>query len=300
MFDATIPTVVTAVALTESLHELTILLCVGASVALFVYNGILMFATGWQSYEQRYLEDAERTLDSIYLTIPPQHVVYLSIACWAVATFLWAWLFGNLWVGALFGLTGLALPKLLLWWLKKRRNEKFDRQLVEALTNMGNSLKAGFSLAQAFELLAQEMENPMRQEIGLVVREMQVGVTMDDALAHLYERMPSKDLDLVITSISISREVGGDLTEIFDNIAHTIRERHRIEGKIKALSAQGKLQGFVICSIPPLMAVALSYIAPPLIRPLYTTAIGWGVMALIVLLMSAGIYSIYRIVAIEV
>jgi len=281
-------------------HEAAVLLCVAGSVMLFVLTGIHLFASGWQSYEQRYMEDAERSLDAIYLTIPPQHVVYLSIACFVVVSLLWTWLFKNIGVGMVFGLTGLALPKLLLWWLKRRRTQKFDHQLVEALTNMGNSLKAGFSLAQSLELLSQEMENPMRQEIGLVVREMRIGVTMEDSLAHLYERMPSRDVDLVITSILVSREVGGDLTEIFDNIARTIRERHRIEGKIKALSAQGKLQGYVICAMPPLMAIALNYIAPQLIKPLYTTFSGWIVMGVIVLLMTAGIYTIFRIVAIEV
>ncbi|MFW6457678.1 MAG: type II secretion system F family protein, partial [Planctomycetota bacterium] len=93
---------------------------------------------------------------------------------------------------------------------------------------------------------------------------------------------------------------GGDLTEIFDNIAHTIRERHRIEGKIDALSAQGKMQGFVIVCIPPGMALSLSYIAPNMIEPLFTTPIGWMLMGLVVLLMGMGIYTIYRIVAIEV
>jgi len=281
-------------------HLLAVMGCVAVAVGLFVYTGLSLFATGWSSYEQKYMEDAEQSLDAIYLTIPPQHVVYLSLASFVLVSLLWIWLFGNVLVGLAFGTMGLALPKLLLWWLKKRRNERFDQQLVEALTNMGNSLKAGFSLNQALNLLAQEMDNPMRQEIGLVVREMQVGVDLGDALEHLYERMPSKDLDLVISSILISREVGGDLTEIFDNIAHTIRERHRIEGKIKALSAQGKLQGFVILCIPPGMAIALHYIAPRLIEPLYTTPIGWALMALVVALMAMGMYTIYRIVAIEV
>jgi tight adherence protein B len=112
--------------------------------------------------------------------------------------------------------------------------------------------------------------------------------------------MPGQDLDLIITAILISREVGGDLTEIFDNISSTIRERHRIEGKVRALSAQGKLQGFVICAIPPGIFIALSYIAPGMIRPLYTQPLGWAFMALIVLLMGTGIYFIYRITAIEV
>ena len=279
---------------------LVLLVCAFSAVALFVYTGIQLFASGWQSYEEKYMQDAERSLDAIYLTIPPQHVVYLSVTCFAVLSLMWMWLFGSVIAGLIFGLMGLALPKLMLWWLKKKRDQKFDRQLVEALTNLGNSLQAGFSLNQGLELLAQEMESPMGQEIGIVVRELQVGVELEDALEHLYERMPSRDLDLIISSILISREVGGDLTEIFDNIAHTIRERHRIEGKIKALSAQGKLQGFVIVCIPPAMAVALSYIAPRMIEPLFTTPIGWVLMAVVVGLMGMGIYTIYRIVAIEV
>jgi len=281
-------------------YLLAVMACVFGAVAIFLFTGIMLFARGWQSYEEKYLQDAERSLDAIYLTIPPQHVVYLSVVCFVVLALLWTWLLGNALVGALFGAPGLALPKLLLWWLKKRRNEKFDHQLVGALSNLANSLKAGFSLPQSLELMAQEAENPMGQEIGLLVREMQVGVGMEDALQHLYERMPSRDLDLITTSILISREVGGDLTGILDNIASTIRERHRIEGKIRALSAQGKLQGFVICSIPPGIALALSYVAPGLVRPLYTTVFGWMLMALVVVLMAVGIYTIYKIVAIEV
>ena len=281
-------------------HMLLVLACVFGAVALFVLMGIRLFAAGWQSYEQRYSETAERTLDAMYLTLPPQHVAYLSVACFVIASLLWMWLFGNVLVGCVFGAMGLAVPKVLLWWLKKRRDEKFDRQLVEALTNMGNSLKAGFSLAQALQLIAQEMDNPMRQEMGLVVREMQVGVDLGEALYHLYDRMPGKDLDLIISAILISREVGGDLTEIFDNIANTIRERHRIEGRIKALSAQGKLQGFVIVCIPPAMGIAMTYIAPKLIEPLYTTLFGWMLMGVVVVLMTLGVYTIYRIVAIEV
>ena len=284
----------------NDLHVLAVMFCVAASVALFVLVGIRLFATGWQSYEQSYLDGAERTLDAIYLTIPPQHVLYLSLVSFAVLSLLFMWLVKNTLVGMAFGLVGLGLPKLILWRLKKARDWKFDRQLVQALANLGNSLKAGFSLPQALELLAREMPSPMHQEMGLVVREMQVGASFEDALKHLHERMPSQDLDLIISSILISRDVGGNLTEIFDNIAHTIRERHRIEGKVRALSSQGKLQGFIIMCLPPGIALALSYIAPNMIRPLYTTPIGWGMMALIGVLLACGMWMIYKIVAIDI
>ena len=277
-----------------------VMACTFAAVALFVLAGVGIFASGWQSYEQRYMADAERSLDAIYLTVPPQVVVYLSAVCFVILSLLWLWLLKNLWVALGFGLAGLGVPKLLLWWLKRRRDLKFDRQLVEALSNLGNSLKAGFSLPQALNLLSQEMDNPMRQELRLVVREMQVGADMETALQHLYERMPGEDLDLVITAILISREIGGDLTEIFDNISGTIRARHRIEGRIKALTSQGRLQGIVMCCIPPGILASLSYIAPALVRPLFAQPVGWLILGVIVALMAAGTYTIHRIVSIEV
>lgn len=281
-------------------NALLIMGCVLVSVTLFIWSGVRLFARGWESYEQRYIEGAERSLDAIYLTIPPQHVVYLSVFCFVVLGLLWSWLFKNLLVGMAFGTPGIFLPKLLLWWLKRHRDRRFDEQLVDALINMGNSLKAGFSLPQSLELIAREMDNPMGQEMRMVVQEMRVGVPMETALEHLLNRMPSQDLDLVITSIVISRDVGGNLTEVFDNIAYTIRERHRIEGKIRALSAQGKLQGFVICCLPPAIAVALHYVAPQIIRPLFTTPLGWATMVVILILMAIGIKWIYKIVAIEI
>ncbi|MFW6456679.1 MAG: type II secretion system F family protein, partial [Planctomycetota bacterium] len=209
----------------NNIYLWVLMLCAFSAVAIFIYTGLHLFASGWESYEQKYMDGAEESLDAIYLTIPPQHVAYLSVFFFAMVSLFWIWLFGNIWAGLIFGLTGLALPKLLLWWLKKKRDEKFDHQLVQALGSLGNSLEAGFSLNQALGLVAREMDNPMAQEMGIVVREIQVGVELEDALENLYERMPSSDLDLIITSILISREVGGDLTEIFDNIAHTIRER---------------------------------------------------------------------------
>ncbi len=288
--------------MTEYFDPYTIILMatVMVSVSLFVYSGICLFYSGWQGYEEKYGQSAERTLDAIYLTVPPQHIAYLSVICFALVALFWFWIFGNIFAAVIFGCMGLVAPKVLLWWLKKRRDKQFDYQLVDALTNIGNSLQAGFSLNQALGLVAREMDNPMGQEMGLVVRQMQVGMDMQEALENLYRRMPSRDLDLLITSIVISREVGGDLTEIFGNIAETIQERHRIEGRIKALSAQGKMQGFVLVCIPPGMALALNYIAPSLIEPLYTTVVGWMLMGIIVALMSAGIYTIYKIVDIEV
>ena len=140
--------------------------------------------------------------------------------------------------------------------------------------NLSNSLRAGFSLTQALELIHREMPNPMAQEIRLVCQELRLGVPLEDALNNLYKRMPSEDLDLMVTAIAIIRDVGGNLTEIFDNIAHLIRERQRIQGKIRTLTAQGRFQALIMCLLPGGICVGLYYIAPDLFAMLFHTGEG--------------------------
>jgi tight adherence protein B len=173
-------------------------------------------------------------------------------------------------------------------------------QLVDALMGMGNALRAGHSLPAALELIAREMDNPMGQEMRLVVQEMRIGVPMEEALLHLQTRMPSEDLDILITSIIISRELGGNLAEIFDNIAHTIRERHRIEGKIAALTAQGKLQGAVVSMLPILIGFFLHLTSPRLMQGMLHDWVGWLLLGIIVIMESLGVYNIWRIVSIKI
>jgi tight adherence protein B len=171
---------------------------------------------------------------------------------------------------------------------------------VDALMNVSNSLRAGFSLHQAFEMVQREMGNPISQEFRLLNQELRFGVSMQDALNHLLERMPSEDLDLVATAIIISRDVGGNLTEVFENIAATIRSRHRLYGKIKALTAQGKWQAGLICSLPPLLGLAINYVNPEMMRYVYTEPEGWVLIAVIVILQVMGVFTILKIVDIDV
>ena len=277
-----------------------ILAAVFGSVFSFVALGAVLFTRGWQSYEEKYVEGAQRSLDSIYLTMPVQNVLYLSFACSLIVGAVVGILAGNVIVGAIFGMGAFPLPKFLLMYLKHTRDSAFGLQLVDALVNMGNSLKAGFSLNQALEQIHREMENPISQEIRLVTQEIRLGVSVEDALQHLLERMPSQALDLVVTAITISREIGGNLTEVFDNIADTIRERHRIEGKIGALTAQGKLQGIIISLLPLGVAIALNLINPKLMEPMFTTFFGWLMIAGVLGLEALGMFVIFKIVSIEV
>jgi tight adherence protein B len=278
-----------------------IILLAGAGAAcLFVLGGFQLFSSGWQSYEERYVHGAGRTLDAMYLTLPIQHLIYLSFASAIAVGLLVGLAFGSVAWGIIVGLFGFTAPTIAIKMLKKHRDQKFRVQLVDALMNVSNSLRAGFSLHQAFEMVQREMGNPISQEFRLLNQELRFGVSMQDALNHLLERMPSEDLDLVATAIIISRDVGGNLTEVFENIAATIRSRHRLYGKIKALTAQGKWQAGLICSLPPLLGLAINYVNPEMMRYVYTEPEGWVLIAVIVILQVMGVFTILKIVDIDV
>lgn len=276
------------------------LVCLFSAVVLMTFSLLRFLSRGWKSYEEKYVVGATRTLDAMYLTMTPQQILYLSLLSTMLVGLLTIVTLRNPILALILGLAAFITPTLVIRVLKWRRDKKFGVQLIDALIAMGNGLRAGYSLPAAFELIAREMENPMGQEMRLLVQEMRLGVGMDEALQHLLDRMPSEDLDILITSISISREVGGNLPEVFDNIADTIRERHRIEGKIASLTAQGKLQATIIAMLPPVIFVALNAWSPELVQPMFNDWRGLSLMALIVVMEAIGIFMISRIISIRV
>lgn len=281
--------------------DMTIALAATAlAVLIFVFVGMAMGARMWAQYQQRYIEGAATTLDAMYINLPPQSIFYISFLCVLIIGMVMTVVTGSPVAGGIFGLPAFFLPKFALWYLKKRRDTLFNLQLIDALMNVSNSLRAGFTLPQAFELLAREMPDPMSQEMRLVCQELRLGVTINDALENLYRRMPLQDVDLLVTSVSISQDVGGNMTEIFDNIAQTIRERLRIEGKLRALTAQGKAQAFVICMMPFLIAAGLMVVSPHLFTILYTKPLGWALIAVVLIMEALGGYFVYKITNIDV
>lgn len=275
-------------------------LAAGIGAAVFIFIGIFMARRMWQQYQANYLAGAATTLDAMYISMPAQNVLYLGILSGLVFFFLITYLSGNPAVAIPFFAMGMVIPKFFLRYLKKKRDELFIIQLVDALMNMSNSLRAGFSLPQALELIHREMPNPMSQEMRLVCQEMRLGVPVEEALGNLYKRMPSDDMDLVVTAISIIRDVGGNLTEVFDNIANLIRERQRIEGKLRTLTAQGKLQATVMCMLPVVVCAGVYFIAPDLFGLLVNTTLGWVAIMVVMMLMTAAILIIRKIIRIDV
>lgn len=256
-------------------HDSIAQIAAGAGGTIFVFIGIYMARKFWRQYQQSYLDGTATTLDSMYINMPAQNILYLGFLLGLGMLVVFGYISGNILIGIPFLIIGIITPKIVLSFLKKKRDKLFLIQLVDALMNMSNSLRAGFSLPQALELISREMPKPMCQEMRLVCQEMRLGVPAEDALYNLYKRMPSDDMDLVVTAIAIIRDVGGNLTEVFDNIAQLIRERQRIEGKIRTLTAQGKLQGVVMSLLPVFICIGLYIIAPDMFNVLFYTWQGW-------------------------
>lgn len=200
-------------------------------------------------------------------------------------------------VGAVLGFFG---PR---WYISNRQGQRlklFNEQIGDALNLMVNSLRAGYSTLQAMEVISKEMPQPIAKEFGRVVLEMQLGIAFDDAMANLLRRMPSGDLDLVITAMSVQREVGGNLAEVLDAISFTIRERVRIKGEIKVLTAQGRITGYVITGIPFALAGFIYLYNPGFMGLMFEDICGWAMIAVSFVMIGLGYFFINKIISIEV
>ena len=198
------------------------------------------------------------------------------------------------------GLLGYIVPGLYAGMALGRRLRQIDGQLAELLTVISNGLKSGYGLLQAFDFAAQQLAPPINKELRRTLREANLGAGIDGALETLQQRIPSADLELIVTAISIQRTVGGNLAEVLDNVAHTMRERARIRGEVHTLTAQQRLAGFVIGALPIFLAFVLWLINPEYMSAFFNNGIGRAMLLGAGVLEVLGVLTIRRILAIEV
>jgi tight adherence protein B len=183
---------------------------------------------------------------------------------------------------------------------QKRRTRAFNNQLGDTMMLMSNALKAGHSFAQALNTVAKNASPPIADEFARATREIALGITVDDAMQHMVARNRSEDFDLMVTAVQIQRVVGGNLAEILDTIAFTIRERVRIQGEIRTLTAQARASGLIITLLPVFLAFALSVISPSYFGPMLSENLGHIMLAIGVVSIGIGASIIQKIVKIEV
>lgn len=204
---------------------------------------------------------------------------------------------------------GLFIPRIYIGIQRNQRLKAFNNQLSDILNLWVNALRAGYSVMQALEAIANEAPEPASVEFKRVVQEVQLGIPVETALDNMLLRVESEDLDMVFTAVNIQREVGGNLAEILEVISHTIRERVRIKGEIQTLTAQGRLTGYILSGLPIILTLVLftisrDYMAQLLVGPPWIIPdlipCGWPIIAIGLVMISIGAAVVRRIVDIEV
>lgn len=206
----------------------------------------------------------------------------------------------NLTIGLFAAALGGYLPYFGLRMVKAKRLAKFNGQIGDALVIMANSLRSGFSFLQAMDMVRKELPNPIAKEFSAALQEMNWGTPTEEALQNMSSRVNSEDLELVVTALLIQRQVGGNLAEVLDSISNTIRERVRIKGEIKTLTAQGRMSGLVVGFLPFGLTGIIYLINPAYIKILFTCKSGIIMVSLAMLSQVLGLVLIRKIIQIPV
>ncbi len=198
-----------------------------------------------------------------------------------------------------FGLVAFAWP---LYRLKSRVNDrrtKIEEQLERALMTIATTLRATPNFVDAVATTVRHLEKPIAEEFDLLLRENRVGLTLEDALRSLGKRVESRYLDMAVTAITIGRATGGDLPAILDRIADVVRETQRLEGLVDAKTAEGRAQAWVLGLMPWVVGLALFYLDPRWILPLFQDPFGWGILSIIAVLEILGVYGVRKATAVD-
>jgi len=254
-----------------------ITLMVGVTTLLFFYGLFHFLFKKILSKEKS--SKLEALIKKSGLPIKPEEYIFFQLISTFLVSMILFLLTGDFVMLVVGAPIGFLIPR---WFIKKKIKERvkaFNEGLPDMLTTMIGSMRAGFSLPQSLQTVVEEGESPIKDEIELVLKEMQYGSTLEDSLNGLYERMPSKDLELMVQAIVIQRTVGGNLATVLDKIVNTIRDRNKIQRQISTLTAQGRLSGIVIGILPVALGGILYLIEADYIGSLLTHPIGLIMLA---------------------
>ena len=246
------------------------------------------------------LKEIQSNLIKAQIFMRAEEFVGLTLVI-GVALYLLFYLLSNsVLLGIAGGIIGLFVPGVLVNRKKKKRSLAMTEQLPEALNIISSGLRAGFSFPQAVSIVVREMQPPLATELSKVLRENRIGKPMDQALNDFLERVENDDLELLITALLIQRQVGGNLAEVLDGISHTIRERVRIKGDIRSLTAEGRLSGIILSLLPIVVAGFIFLMQPDYIFTLIEEPLGIFLIVTAVFLQVIGMLIIRKIVDIDV
>ncbi|MGH8814250.1 MAG: type II secretion system F family protein [Advenella sp.] len=259
-----------------------------------------IFGRIFKNWEDRVKTDTTRRLQDFFLFIDPSALwsgnVVLALS---LAFIAWA-LSGMWWVGMVIGLLLFLAPNWLVARLRRRRLAQFDGQLPAMLLALAGALRAGAGVQAAIAQITVQAAAPLSQEFGLVQRQQRLGISFEQSLDDLFVRMPSESTGLLVSALKIATQSGGNLAEALERIAQTLQARQQIQGRIRALTSQGKMQAWVMAGLPLLLMIVLNMLDPAAMSPMWFHPAGWIVLGIIFLLEALGIWLILKIVNIDI
>lgn len=251
-------------------------------------------------YRRHFTETARVQLGEFFLFIDPAQLWMANVVACVLAGALVLLMAGSATLAAAVMAVCIVLPRWGLRHLRHKRLANFDSQLPDALLTLASGLRAGAGVSSALRHLVTEAPAPLAQEFSLMLREQRLGVGLDAALSGLAQRVPTEATALTVSALRIATETGGNLAEALERISAMVRNRLHMQARIGTLTAQGRLQAWVIGALPPLLAVILDRLEPEAMSALWGTPAGWMTLFVIVCLEALGLWWVRRIVRIDV
>ena len=253
-----------------------------------------------EEYKNTFTSTASSNMSDMFLFVDPNQLFLINVVAIVIFPTLTWLVFRD--IPATLAVLGLIilLPSLFYRRMRKQRLKRFEAQLPDALGMVSGAMRAGASLNIALEGLVKEQPAPISQEFELFLKEQRLGVDFEVSMSKMEQRNPIPDFGMLVTALRINREVGGNLAETMESLGETLRRKSTMEGKIDSLTAQGKLQGVVMTGLPVLLGFLLNIMEPEAMSKLWTTHIGWAVMAVIIVMELMGYFMIRKITTIDV
>lgn len=261
---------------------------------------VLAKCVGKMKFFEGFKGKVQQDLSRAHILLKPEEFISVCIIFCIIFFTLGHLLSGNIICALLAGMVGWILPVLFVKKKVKSRKKAINEQLGDAIVLISNSLKAGYSFFQSVDAVCKEMQPPISEEFAQLQREINLGTPTEQALEELVERVKSDDLDMIVTAVLIQRQVGGNLAEILDNISSTIRERVRIRGDIRTITAQGRISGIIISILPIGLGIILYLINPEHIGLLFKEKMGILILIFSLFMQMTGVYFINKIVKVDI
>ena len=280
--------------------EILIACLAAIATGIFTYEFARRIQVQLDHFKDVLTQKTTSQLSQLFLFIDISKYIYIYLASIFIVPLVVFAVSGELFVGILLFGSMLLVPHYVLKLLIRKRLKKFEAQLPDAMLSLAASMRSGASLSIALNTLIEESQDPLSQEFKIFIRERTLGADMESAIANMEKRLPLEDLYLCFSAFQVSREAGGNLASTLESLAETVRNKLGTEGKIRSLTAQGKLQGLVMSSLPILLILVLLKLEPVGMGMMFSTRLGWSVLVLIMIMQVLGFLSIKKITDINV